>query len=103
MLVPLLSLFSCRFRFLFSHLPGQLTRRLAAGLLGTVVVLAGSGAAVLPNINFGNYPIYIGSRAGTSLFFNGRMYGLIIRGAQSTAAQITSGESYENTKAGTLY
>ena len=45
MFVPLLFLFSCRFRCPFSLLPGQLTRQLAAGLLGTVVVLAGSGAA----------------------------------------------------------
>ena len=43
MLVPLLSLFSCRFRLPFSLLRGQLTRQLAAGLVGTVVVLAAIG------------------------------------------------------------
>ena len=45
MSVPLLSLFSFGFRFLFSHRPRQLPRRLAAGLLGMVVILAGNGAA----------------------------------------------------------
>ncbi len=43
--VPLFFLFSCRFRFHFSHRPHGLTQRLAAGLLGTLVALAGSGAA----------------------------------------------------------
>jgi hypothetical protein len=31
--------------------------------------------------NFGNYPLYIASRAGTSLFFNGNLYPTIIAGA----------------------
>lgn len=31
--------------------------------------------------NFGNYPLYIGRRGGTTLPFNGHLYGLIIRGA----------------------
>jgi hypothetical protein len=30
--------------------------------------------------NYGNYPLYIGARAGTSLFFNGHLYQLIIAG-----------------------
>jgi len=30
--------------------------------------------------NYGNYPLYIGARAGTSLFFNGLLYQLIIAG-----------------------
>lgn len=47
--------------------------------------------------NFGNYPLYLFRRAtSTSLPFNGRMYGLILRGAQSTASQIASGETYMN-------
>jgi hypothetical protein len=50
--------------------------------------------------NFGNYPLYIGSRAGTSLPFNGNLYSLIIRGAQSTDAQIAATESYSNSKTG---
>jgi len=48
--------------------------------------------------NYGNYPIYIGARGGTSLFYNGNLYSLIVRGAQSSDAQITSGETYVNGK-----
>lgn len=50
--------------------------------------------------NYGNYPLYIGSRAGTSLPFNGHLYSLIVRGAASTDAQIVSAETYVNGKTG---
>lgn len=43
---------------------------------------------------YGNYALYIGRRAGTSLPFNGRLYGLIVRGAASTAGQIADAERY---------
>jgi hypothetical protein len=46
--------------------------------------------------NFGNFPAYFYSRAGASVFFNGNDYGSIARGAASTAAQITAGETYIN-------
>lgn len=48
--------------------------------------------------NYGNYPLYIGSRAGTSLRFNGRIYSLIVRGAASTATQISDTETWVNGK-----
>lgn len=48
--------------------------------------------------NYGNYPLYIGSRAGPSLPFNGRIYSLIIRGAASTAQQISNTETWVNGK-----
>jgi hypothetical protein len=48
--------------------------------------------------NYGNYPLYIGRRGGTTLPFNGRLHSLIIRGAQSTAAQIAAAETYVNSK-----
>jgi hypothetical protein len=54
---------------------------------------AGSG-------NFGNYPLYIGSRGGSSFHFNGRIYSLIVRGALSDAAQIAAAEAYVNSKTG---
>lgn len=50
---------------------------------------AASGGGML-----GNRPLYIGARAGTSLFFNGRLYSLIVRGAQTTLSQIQTVESY---------
>lgn len=48
--------------------------------------------------NYANAALYIGSRAGTSLPFNGHLYSLIVRGAQSTDAQIVSAETYVNSK-----
>lgn len=49
---------------------------------------------------FANDVLYIGARAGTSLFFNGNLHQLIIRGAASNAAQISSGEAFTNSKTG---
>lgn len=40
----------------------------------------------------------IGSRGGTSLRFNGRLYSLIVRGAQSTTNEIINSERWVNTK-----
>lgn len=50
--------------------------------------------------NYSTNPLYIGSRAGISTFFNGRLYSLIIRGAQSTATQISTAEAYVNSRTG---
>jgi hypothetical protein len=50
--------------------------------------------------NFGNYPLYIGRRGGSSLPYNGRLYSLIVRGAQSTTAQIASTEAWVDGKTG---
>jgi len=50
--------------------------------------------------NYGNYPLYIGRRGGTTLPYNGRLYSLIVRGAQSTDAQIASTEAWVNGKTG---
>ena len=50
--------------------------------------------------NYGNYQLDIGSRGGTTLPFNGRLYSMIIRGAQSTATQISTAETYVNSKTG---
>lgn len=48
--------------------------------------------------NFGNYPLYLFARGGATLWFGGRMYGMIVRGATSSAAQITSAEDWVNSK-----
>jgi hypothetical protein len=48
--------------------------------------------------NYGNYPLYLFGRAGTSLFYNGRFYGSVGRGAQSNDQQIAALEGYMNTK-----
>jgi hypothetical protein len=61
-------------------------------------VQVAQSAADLGTGNYGNYPAYFYARAGTSLYFNGNDYGSIARGAASTAAQITAGETYINSK-----
>ena len=50
--------------------------------------------------NYSSNPLYIGRRGGTSLPFNGHLYSLIVRGAQSSDSQIASAESYVNSKTG---
>ena len=59
------------------------------------VTQVGSGAGTG---NFGNYALYFGERAGSSLAFNGQEYQMIIVGKTLTAAQITSTETYTNSK-----
>ena len=50
--------------------------------------------------NFGNFPLYIGRRGGTSLPFNGQMYSMIIVGKAVTAGELSSTETYVNQKTG---
>ena len=64
------------------------------------VLVASSTANSSPTSSYGNYPLFIGQRGGTSLPFQGNMYSMIVRGAQSSGAQIASTESYVNSKTG---
>jgi hypothetical protein len=50
--------------------------------------------------NYGNYSLFIGARNNASLFFNGWLTSLIVRGAQSTQSQIEATESWVNGKTG---
>ena len=50
--------------------------------------------------NFGNYPLYLGARAGSSLWFNGHLYGLVVAGKQASASEIASTEAWLNQKTG---
>ena len=66
-----------------------------------------NGTQVAENIVFDqgigtyhNYPLYIGARAGTSLWFNGRLYQLVVAGKQASAAEITNTETFINQKTG---
>jgi hypothetical protein len=68
------------------------------GVVPASVVVGGSANAGTGN--FGNYPLYIGRRGGTTLPFNGHLYSLIVRGAQSTDSQIVNAENYVNSKTG---
>lgn len=66
----------------------------------SVPSLTGGGGANAGSGNFGNYAMYVGRRGGTALPFNGRLYGLIMRGAASSDAQIAAAETYINSKTG---
>ena len=44
--------------------------------------------------NYGNYPLYVGRRAGTTLPFNGRIYGLMVLGKTPSAAEIAATEAW---------
>lgn len=61
--------------------------------------VAQSSSASLGSGSLGNYPLYIGRRAGSSLPFNGRLYGLLIRAGASNNMQITAVEKFLNKKA----
>jgi len=50
--------------------------------------------------NFGNYPLFIGARNNASAFFQGWMYSLTVRGAQSSASEISAMESWVAGKTG---
>ena len=53
-----------------------------------------SGAVSAGTGTFGTKAMYIGARAGTSLFFKGKFYGAVVRGATSTAPQLTATEAW---------
>jgi hypothetical protein len=67
------------------------TLRINGSQVATSTTTQGTG-------NYGNYPLYIGARGGSSLFFNGNLYSLIIRGAQTSDAQIINAETWVNQK-----
>ena len=50
--------------------------------------------------NYGNYPLYVGARAGTSLYYSGRLYSLIVRGAATTDTLIGQTEQWISNEMG---
>jgi hypothetical protein len=52
--------------------------------------------------NFGNHSLFIGSRNNASLRFNGRLYGLIVRGAIASDSQIRVAERWMARKTGVI-
>lgn len=52
--------------------------------------------------NYGNYPLYIGRRGGTSLPFNGRLYGLAICGGMDDIYKLKKIEQYLAKKTGVI-
>lgn len=71
----------------------NMTRRINGSSSGSSASTQGTGP-------LGNFPLYIGRRAGTSIPFTGRVYGVILRAAASSAAQQVSVESWCNLKTG---
>lgn len=67
---------------------------------GAVPTLTVATAGPAGTGNFGNYPLYIGRRGGSSLPFNGQMYSMIIVGKAVTAGELSSTETYVNQKTG---
>ena len=71
----------------------------------TVAVMGNSTQIATTNFNqgtgnYGNHPLYIGARAGTSMFFNGPLYGLVVAGKAASASEIASTEAWLNQKTG---
>lgn len=61
----------------------------------------GSSAADQGTGTFADAPFYIGMRGGTTVPFNGRLYGLVVRYApEMTSTQISNTETYVNTRTG---
>lgn len=50
--------------------------------------------------NYGNHPLYIGARGGSSLFLNGRIYSLIVRGKLPAADELAAAEKWAADKTG---
>lgn len=71
--------------------PNELGMRLN-GVVATTTITGSAGTG-----NFSNAAITLGSY-NSSNFFNGYLYSLIVRGASSTATQITDTETYVNSK-----
>lgn len=73
----------------------------SARINGASAPLTTFAGTTLGTGNYANAALYIGRRAGTSLPFNGHLYGLIVRfGANLPTATIDKTEKYINTKTG---
>lgn len=89
---PITNVLSCAFDIAGATITDETIPRInGASPTRTNTGQAGTG-------NFGNYPLFLFRRGGTTLPFTGRFYGLIVRGAQSTAQQIAQAESWMNGK-----
>lgn len=60
----------------------------------------GGASNVMTASTFSNAPIYIGRRGGSTNAFNGRIYSMIVRGAQSSEYELAFSEAYVNSKTG---
>ena len=94
---PITNVLSCMFDIAQSVATTEIVPRIN-GVTPTSAVI---GAVNAGAGNFTANPLYIGRRGGTTLPFNGRIYGMAVRfGANLTAAQITQMETWVNGKTG---
>lgn len=73
------------------------TPRTIGRVNGAVV---GSSGSSLGTGNYGSYPLYVGARAGTTLRFNGRIYGLMLFDRLLTPDELFLSERYMGRKMG---
>jgi hypothetical protein len=52
--------------------------------------------------NYGNYPLFIGARGGSSTFFSGHLYSLIVRGSSSSSILTSATEGWVASKTGVV-
>jgi hypothetical protein len=91
-----------------STFPAPITSVVAgiSNISGPAVTLRVNGVQAATNTssqgtgNYGNYPLFIGARNNAGSFFNGWMYSLTVRGAQSSASEISAMESWVAGKTG---
>lgn len=69
------------------------TLRLNGAQVASVATATGGG-------NFADFPVFIGRTAGATSPFTGNIYGLIIRGAASSALSVAGAEGYMASKTG---
>ncbi len=94
---PITNVISCNFDLTGTTTATEIFPRVNAVVPTKSTLGGGTNAGVGP---FGNYPLYIGARAGSSFRFVGRIYSLIVRGALSTTQEITDTETWVNSKTG---
>ena len=66
----------------------------------TIPTLVVGGAGPAGTGNFGTYPLYIGARNNSSLWFNGHLHSLIIAGSAVSASNISATEQWVAGKVG---
>ena len=62
--------------------------------------VAASSTASQGTGNYGTYPLYIGARNNSSLWFNGHLHSLIIAGSAVSAGNISATEQWVAGKTG---
>lgn len=62
----------------------------------------GTSGSALGGGNFTSQTIYVGARAGTSRFFNGRIYQLALRNKLTSGAALTDADTFLNGKSGAV-